>query len=76
VPRYYFNFCCDRFEATDVVGEYCRNPDAARQQAMRQARDIVRKNLLQDELTQAGWIEVEDEAHRAVMKVPLRAVAY
>jgi hypothetical protein len=76
VPRYYFNFSCDRFEATDVVGEYCRNPDAARSQAMRQARDIVRKQLLHEDLPQLGWIEVEDEQHRPVLKVPLSAVAY
>jgi hypothetical protein len=76
VPRYYFNFCCDKFEATDMVGEHCRNADAARFEAMRAARRIVRKRLLEEELTPMGWIEVEDEAHRPVLKVPLSAVAF
>jgi hypothetical protein len=76
VPRYYFNVRCDRFEATDVVGEYCRGPSAARFEAMRAARDIVRKQLLSDEGPQRGWIEVEDEQHRPVMRVPLRCAAY
>jgi hypothetical protein len=76
VPRYYFNVCCDRFEATDVIGEYCRGPSAARFEAMRAARAIVRKQLLSDEGPQRGWIEVEDEQHRSVMRVPLSCAAY
>lgn len=76
VPRYYFNVCCDRFEATDVVGEYCRDAQAAHQEALRAARAIVRKQLLSDDLPQRGWIEVEDERHRPVLRVPLRSVAY
>ena len=76
MPRYYFNVRCDRFEVTDVVGEHCRDPSAARAEAMRAARAIVRTQLLSEELPQRGWIEVEDEQHRQVMRVPLRAVAY
>ncbi|HLL59414.1 MAG TPA: hypothetical protein VK391_05930 [Allosphingosinicella sp.] len=76
MPRYYFNVRCDRFEATDVVGEHCRDALAARFEAMRAARAIVRTQLGKGDLPQRGWIEVEDEQHRSIMKVPLRAAAY
>ncbi|HEY0412973.1 MAG TPA: hypothetical protein VGD66_07520 [Allosphingosinicella sp.] len=76
MPRYYFNFRCDKFEATDLAGEYCRTADDARFEAMRAARRIVRQRLLEQDFTHMGWIEVEDEAHRPVLKVPLRAVAF
>lgn len=76
VPRYYFNVCCDRFEATDVVGEHCRDESDAHREALRAARAIVRKQLLADDLPQLGWIEVEDERHETVLKVPFRSVAY
>ena len=76
MPRYYFNLCCDRFEATDVVGEHCRDALAARFQAMRAAREVVRKQLVSGDVPQQGWIQVEDEQHRPVLRVPLKAVAY
>lgn len=76
MPRFYFNLCCDRFEATDIVGEHCRDETEARFQALRAARSIVRKRLETSELPQSGWIGVEDEQHREVMRVPLRSAAY
>jgi hypothetical protein len=76
VPRYYFNVCCDDFEATDVVGETCRNDVDALAGAMRAASAVVRKRLQADELSQNGWIDVEDEQHRSVLRLPLRAAAY
>ena len=76
MPRYYFNICCDRFEATDMVGEYCRDQTAAHQEALRAARAIIRKQLTTEEFPQRGWIEVEDEHHETILRVPLRSVAY
>ena len=76
VPRYYFNVCCDRFEATDVIGEHCRDRTAAHAWALRTARAIVRQQLETEDLPQRGWIEVEDEQHRAVLRVPLKSAAY
>lgn len=76
MPRFYFNVCCGPFEATDVVGEHCRDELAARAEALRTARAVVRKQLLTDDLPQLGWVEVEDERHRPVMRVPLRSAAY
>lgn len=76
MPRYYFNVCSDEFEATDLVGEVCPNDVAALGGAMRAASEVVRQQLLVDKLIGDGWIEVEDEQHRPVLKLPLRAAAY
>lgn len=76
VPRYYFNVSGDGFETTDVVGQCCQDDVAALQGALRTASAVLQKRLLADGLTQAGWIEVEDERHRPVLKLPLRAASY
>jgi hypothetical protein len=76
MPRYYFNICCDDYEATDVVGESCSDDLAALTQAMRTASDVVRQQMLVDRLSAGGWIDVEDERHRPVLRLPLRAAAY
>jgi hypothetical protein len=76
MPRYYFNLSCDGYETTDLVGESCANDVAALSGAMRAASAVLQKRLLADELTQSGWIEVEDEHHRPVLRLPLRAAAY
>lgn len=76
MPRYYFNVCCDAFETTDVCGESCSDDVAALGQALRLASGILRKQFLEGELASEGWIEVEDERHRSIMKLPLRAAAY
>jgi hypothetical protein len=76
VPRYYFNVCCDGFEATDICGAPCRDDLEALDQAMRTASEVVQKRLHANELSNSGWVEVEDERHRPVLRLPLRAAAY
>jgi hypothetical protein len=76
MPRYYFNVCCDASEVTDLVGEACADDVAALSEAMRAASAIVQNRLLADEISLRGWIEVEDERHRPVLRLPLRAAAY
>jgi hypothetical protein len=76
MPRYYFNVCCDASEVTDLVGESCPNDVAALSQAMRTASAVVRNRLIADEISLGGWVEVEDERHRPVLRLPLRAAAY
>lgn len=76
MPRYYFNVSCDGFEATDLVGECCPDDVAALGQALRTASAVLQKRLLADAIPQSGWIEVEDERHRPVLRLPLRAAAY
>lgn len=76
MPRYYFNVCCDDFETIDVVGQPCRNDVGALDAAFRTASDIVRQRLRDQGFAGDGWIEVEDEAHRSVLRLPLRAASY
>jgi hypothetical protein len=76
VPRYYFNVSCGEYESTDVVGECCPNDVAALSGAMRVASAVLQKRLRAEALSDDGWVEVEDESHRPVLRLPLRAAAY
>ena len=76
MPRYYFNICTDAFEETDVVGESCPDDVAALGKAFRAASDLVQHRLRSDGHPASGWIEVEDQYHRPVLKLPLTAAAY
>lgn len=76
MPRYYFNVCCDTSEVTDLVGESCADDLAALGKALSTASAVVRNRLITDEISLRGWVEVEDERHRAVLRLPLRAAAY
>jgi hypothetical protein len=75
VPRYYFNICLDEADTTDLVGRECPNDVAALGEALREAGEILRRQLFFNKV-EDGWIEVEDEDHREVMRLPLRAAAY
>ncbi len=76
MPRYYFNVCCDSYEATDVVGRACPDELGALSEAMKTASEHVRQRLQGSAFAGDGWVEVEDEAHRPVLRLPLRAAAY
>lgn len=75
VPRYYFNICCEDFEETDLVGESCADDVAALKQALCAASSIIKDQLFRNRVSD-GFIEVEDEQHREVMRLPIRAAAY
>lgn len=75
VPRYYFNVCCEDYETTDLVGEACPDDVAALKQALTTASVIVKEQLFRNRVAD-GWIEIEDEDHREVMRLPIRAAAY
>jgi hypothetical protein len=74
MPRFFFNIHSDDYDATDLVGDHCRDTRHARAEACRTARDLVRETLALGRLPD-GWIEVEDEEHRPVLVVPFAAVA-
>jgi hypothetical protein len=76
VPRYYFNVRGDAFEEEDVVGRLCPNEVAALSHALSSASLVLQKRLLAEGLSSAGSIEVEDEQHRPVLSLPIRAAAY
>lgn len=76
MPRYFFNVRGDGFEETDMVGKTCADDVAALGEAMGAASRVLQARLRADGLSDAGSIEIEDERHRTVMTLPLRAAAY
>ena len=76
MPRYFFNVLSSEAEEIDVVGRHCANDVAALQEAMTAAGDVVRRRLAGGSFCPAGTIEVEDERHRPILSLPLRAAAY
>jgi hypothetical protein len=76
MPRYFFNICSDAFEETDVIGETCPNDVAALDRALRKASAVLQTRLASESFVGDGWVEVEDERHRPVLTLPLRAAAY
>jgi hypothetical protein len=76
MPRYYFNVLCESSEAIDVVGHACADDLEALGEAMRTASEVVQRRLPGEGFSPDGWIEVEDERHRPVLRLPLRAAAY
>lgn len=75
MAHYYFNVHCDEFVTTDLIGEDCPTMNAVRGEALRTARDLILNDLLSGRVPHQGWVEVEDEEHRAVLKLPLSAAA-
>jgi hypothetical protein len=76
VPRYYFNVRCDGSETTDVIGEVCANDVEALTLALKTAGTWLQRAAFTHHSVHDGWIEIEDEQHREVMKLPLLAAAY
>lgn len=74
--RYYFNVCCDGCETTDLVGQPCESDVGALNAALRTASAVVQRRLPGEGFSGDGWVEVEDEAHNPVLRLPLRAAAY
>ena len=76
MPRYFFNVCGDGFEETDLVGKTCADDVAALAEALGEASRVLQRRLREDALSDRGEIEIEDERHRPVFTLPLRAAAY
>ena len=76
MPRYFFNFSSEGCEEVDVVGKCCPNDVAALHEALHAASAIMRRRLGAETFSPSGAIEVEDEHHRRVLTLPLRAAAY
>jgi hypothetical protein len=74
MPRFFFSAVTPHGSATDLVGDECRDARQARERARQTAADLVHKQL-SDGTCPTGWVEVEDEQHRALFLLPLRAVA-
>jgi hypothetical protein len=59
------------FDGTDLVGTDFPDSEAARQAALRAAREFLAEDVARGKLPLEEWIEVEDADHRPVMTLPL-----
>ena len=76
MPRYFFNVSGDGCEETDLVGKTCADDVAALAEALEAASRVLHRRLREDALSDRGAIEIEDERHRRILTLPLRAAAY
>ena len=76
MPLYFFNIEAGECEETDVVGRRCRDDVAALATAMEVAAEVLRTRLDEGGFSDSGSVTVEDERHRPVLTLPLRAAAY
>lgn len=76
MPRYFFNVRGNGFEETDLVGRTCPDDVAALAEALGEAGRVLKDLLREDALSNCGEIEIEDERHRTILTLPLRAAAY
>lgn len=74
MPRFFFSRMCPDHAITDVTGEELLDRTEATNRAREIAIELAGEQLEQGR-SPMGWVEVEDEAHRPVCMLPLRAVA-
>src|SRR5690349_16152767 len=74
MPRFFFSRMCPDHAITDVTGEELHDRAEATTRAREIAMELAAEQLERGE-GPAGWIEVEDEAHRPIFMLPLRAIA-
>ena len=74
MPRFFFSRMCPDQAITDVTGEELRDRVEATCRAREIATELVSEQLERGQ-GPSGWVEVEDESHRPVFMLPLRAVA-
>ena len=76
MPRYFFNVSGGGCEETDLVGKTCADDVAALAEALEAASRVLHRRLREEALSDCGAIEIEDERHRLILTLPLRAAAY
>ena len=64
MPRFYMHISNGNGFAEDDEGVELADVDAAREEALAGARDLMAKDLRKGEINLSSFIEVEDEAHR------------
>jgi hypothetical protein len=71
VPRYFFNFDTGHQGSVDLVGRDLPDDEAAKSEAAKLAAGLSIDQALEGELPRFEWIEVRDEAERAVARLPV-----
>jgi len=72
MPQYYFNIRGDGFEVPDLAGRQCADEAAARAEAERIAAELIEAALVAGEAPPVATVEVDDEALRPVLALPLQ----
>jgi hypothetical protein len=72
MPHYYFNVRGDGLEAPDLAGRQCADEAAARAEAERMAAELVEAALVAGVSPPEATVEVDDEALRPVLALPLQ----
>ena len=71
MPRYFFSFDDGRAGTPDLVGRDLRDDEAAKTEAVRLAAEVGLDRAIEGQLPRYGWIDVRDEAQRAVARLPV-----
>lgn len=71
MPHYYFNLRGEGFEVPDLAGRLCADEAAARDEAERMAAELVEAALVAGESPPEATVEVDDEALRPVLTLPI-----
>jgi hypothetical protein len=71
MPRYYLHMRNER-TVEDAEGLFFEDAEAARNEAIRSARDILAAEVRQGRLSLKGSIEVADENGQPILTVPFR----
>lgn len=71
MPAYFFHVRGERFDLPDLTGRECDGVEAARAEAERLAAELLETALLAGNLPPDATIEVDDEAQRPVLALPV-----
>jgi hypothetical protein len=71
MPAYFFHVRGDRFDLPDLTGRECDSPEAARAEAERLAAELRETFLLSGNLPADATVEVDDEAQRPLLALPI-----
>ena len=61
MPRFYFHVCNGNGLTEDYEGQQLASVEAARSQALKEARALMAEEMREGELNLASFIEVQDE---------------
>ena len=73
MPAYFFHVRGDGFEIPDLAGRQFDSPEAARAEAERIAAEMIETALLSGNLPPDATIEVDDEAQRPLLALPINS---
>jgi hypothetical protein len=74
MPRYYFHVLKNGLLEKDLEGADFPSPEAAREEALTAAREMLAELLLADQVIDGASFEITDDAGVVVDRIPFRSV--